>query len=493
MGLNQQKPLEYSMEGLHIPREPTVSALARGLFGATPQMLLSPNQYDFTPFNYELRKAYFVNGRKDEKIEMVKLFGSEKLYVDENFPNATFCYKSLSDFSHVPNDELFYDIFCPDLYSAVLELPDDRRVNALYIRDLVPRESFGQIRLTGKYSNFNEIDQSVKPCTMEEFIEKKCKDGKISCWIIFDEKSLKWKILPCLHEPIPPNSFTHLWEKMKSFEYGEGASDFFGIVVFPGKILIQRFLMDCPKEYKLGSTYMCQFRETFISPTSKIHILKKAVPFTIDPELIDIFIDDDGKILIKTVVGAMGIPKLKVSWLDAYYLQNPDQKCKEKSILEERQPKYNIVMHPIFGKIILPRTLVWSADSTMVIFTFLFAAQDAVCLLGRGIPFVLAVHDGFNMVRLPIHLKTTIPAVKTLIENGIELKDGMIDEREDEIHELQSLPLKGYQIDGAVLSQRYSKPAEKRISKETSYVTIKKPTTHTDRHFEQIPLDRNLG
>uniref|UniRef100_A0AC35FNN7 DNA-directed DNA polymerase n=1 Tax=Panagrolaimus sp. PS1159 TaxID=55785 RepID=A0AC35FNN7_9BILA len=477
MELKQQTPLEYSMEGLHIPREPTVSALAQGLFGATPQMLLAPSQYDFTPFNCELRKAYFVNGRKDEKIELVKLFGSEKLYVNENFPNATFCYKSLSDFRHVPNDELFYDIFCPELYSAVLELPDDRRrVNALYIRDLEPRVSYGRIQLTGKYSNFNEIDQSVKPCTMEEFIEKKCKDGKISCWIIFDEESLKWKIFPCFHEPIPPNSFTDLWKKMKSFEYGEEASDFFGIV-----------------EYKLGSTYMCQFRETFISPTSKVHILKKAVPFTIDPELIDIFIDDDGKILIKTVVGAMEIPKLKTSWLNAYYSQNPDQKCKEKDILEERKPKYNIVMHPIFGKIILPRTLVWSADSTMVIFTFLFAAQDAVCLLGRGIPFVLAVHDGFNMVRLPIHLKTTIPAVKTLIEHGIELKDGMIDEREDEIHELQSLPLKGYQIDGAVLSQRYSKPAEKCISKETSYITIKRPTTHTDRHFKQIPHDRNLG
>uniref|UniRef100_A0A914Z2C8 Uncharacterized protein n=1 Tax=Panagrolaimus superbus TaxID=310955 RepID=A0A914Z2C8_9BILA len=84
----------------------------------------------------------------------------------------------------------------------------------------------------------------------------------------------------------------------------------------------------------------------------------------------------------------------------------------------------------------------------MIIFTFLFTASHALCPLGRGIPFVLAVHDGFEMIRLPIHLKTTLPAIKLLIDNGLKLKDGVTDERENEIGCLPMLPHKGYKIAG---------------------------------------------
>uniref|UniRef100_A0A914YB68 Uncharacterized protein n=1 Tax=Panagrolaimus superbus TaxID=310955 RepID=A0A914YB68_9BILA len=47
--------------------------------GATPQMLLNPNEYEYTPFKFDLNYAYFVNGKNNGKTELIKYVGGEKL------------------------------------------------------------------------------------------------------------------------------------------------------------------------------------------------------------------------------------------------------------------------------------------------------------------------------------------------------------------------------------------------------------------------------
>uniref|UniRef100_A0AC34F2L9 DNA-directed DNA polymerase n=1 Tax=Panagrolaimus sp. ES5 TaxID=591445 RepID=A0AC34F2L9_9BILA len=454
--------------------------------GATLQMILNPNEYEYTPFNFDLNAIYFVNKRqKSGKTELVKYVGGNKVNVNENFPKATFCYRNIEESQYVPKNEIYYDMFCPYLFSSILVLPDGKKISAIYVRDLIPRQSNGVYRLYGKYENFHEVDQSVKPCTMEELIRKKIKNGKVSCWIVVDQEEHGWKVLPSLSEPPPQKSFVSLWKKMNSYSYGEDTYDFFGIVVFPGKLLIERILVECPKEFKLGSTYMCRIQDTAMSTTAKTHFLTKCEPFTIDSELIKIHVDDDGKVMIKTVVGAMGIPKLKINWINQY--------ANENGIINEgidkfkdRVARYNVVVHPFFGKIILPRTLVWSTDATQIIFTFLFAASHELCSLGRAVPFALAVHDGFNMVRLPIHLKTTLPAIKLLIDHGIKLKKGVTDVREKEVQRLPMLPLKGYEIAGPVFSTKYTLPYEIPYKEPEPLYRLLKEDTHVLLHNEQI-------
>ena len=122
-------------------------------------------------------------------------------------------------------------------------------------------------------------------------------------------------MVPCVVDPPLHSTLFEELQNLKATLFGD--DKFFGVVIYPGKLVIQTYLVDCPNELEIGSTHICEIKRIVVSSFQTGVILLSSAPIKLDPKLVEVFVTSDANVLV-SIIRLLQFIELSDAFSDSY-------------------------------------------------------------------------------------------------------------------------------------------------------------------------------
>uniref|UniRef100_A0A914R4P2 Uncharacterized protein n=1 Tax=Panagrolaimus davidi TaxID=227884 RepID=A0A914R4P2_9BILA len=433
-------------------------------------------------FEEDNKNAYLVMASSEEGSQIVSIDNGKCLFIQDRLPIGHLCHSTNPNVRCNVEKQYLYDIYCSSFLVQEIIQPPSFKVYALRIKEckVIQGIRFGNeifyLQPPGLNIRIKNVLQIFdRNISLKEYVRDKVVDGLVDCWITPVRTSTtgfaEWVLVPVSIPPKPLYVFTKLYAKMKDMFSNNDNGPRLGVVVGIGKIAVFHYLINCPKDFVLGSTHICKYEIKRINGFPTV-VLIKSKPVKLKRRYIETFVTKNGSVLIKTVVGKpiIGQWNIKMPSLKA---QSFTPGISPKII----PPDFNYTLHPFFGKIYFSSKMIWSAPTLKVIIS---ATMNSTCKFltasskGNEIFIyyrILGFHDSEKYWRVPDVPDDMHDLKNFLIQNNVPMcGDSFRNTRtfkSKQFHPPQMLKNK-CKIEGRYLSNQFIKHPEcERFVEET--------------------------
>uniref|UniRef100_A0AC35GY93 Uncharacterized protein n=1 Tax=Panagrolaimus sp. PS1159 TaxID=55785 RepID=A0AC35GY93_9BILA len=424
-------------------------------------------------FEEDNKNAYLVMASSEEGSQIVSIDNGKCLFIHDRLPVGHLCHSTNPNVRCNIEKQYLYDIYCDSFLLQEILQPPSFKAFALRVKDckVVQDICFGNelfyIHSTGLNIRIKNVLQIFdRNVSLKEYVRDKVVDRLIDCWITPVRSSangfVEWVLVPVAILPKPLYTFSKLYAKMKDMFSNHDNGPRLGVVVGIGKIAVFHHLINCPKDFVLGSTHICEYEIKRINGFQTV-VLTKSKPVKLKRRYIETFVTSNGSVLIKTIVGKpiIGQWNIKMPSLKA-------QSFTPGISPTVTPPEFNYTVHPFFGKIFFSSKMVWSAPTLKVIIgatmnsSCKFLTASTKCNEIYIFYHLLGFHDSEKYWRVPDVPDEMYDSKNFLIRNNVPMwgdSNTKTFESKQQLHPPQMLKNK-CKIEGRYLSNQFIKHPE---------------------------------